>query len=82
MVKLYKLIPPFSSLKKKKILTCWPDEVREDGRSGLSVVLVGEEVGRDARVRVVLDLPHGLAVGRVLALARDPHHVAHLRVRG
>ena len=42
------------------------------------LVLVGEVVLGDARLRVVLDLAQVFSVGRVLPLARDPHHVAGL----
>ena len=50
----------------------------EDERAEVArLVLVGEVVLPDARLRVVLDGAQVFSVGRVLPLARQPHHVAH-----
>lgn len=48
-----------------------------EGAEVARLVLVGEVVLPDARLRVVLDGAQVFSVGRVLPLARHPHHVAH-----
>lgn len=64
------------------LLTLWILEVSKDGRAKVSLlVLVREVVDGDAGVGHVLDLTNVVLVGRVLALARHPHHLAHHVVR-
>ena len=50
-----------------------------EGAEVARLVLVGEVVLGDARLRVVVDGAQVFSVCRVLPLARQPHHVAHHR---